>query len=259
MSAKLGLDCIGVLFRTVANDSEAYERSGNVLLDYFFGADIRVHESTANGAEILERIVSEQHAKGARPYVVPVGGSNAVGCLGYVRVAREIAAQADAEGMAIAHLVTATGSAGTHAGLEAGTRLFMPAACVQGVSVLDPDSARVRTNVAELATASLALATGAKPARVPEDEIILHDGFLGEGYGMPTAEMAAAIRVTARTEGFLLDPVYSGKAMAALVGLVQAGRFAPEETVVFLATGGTPALFAYADVFNGALAEQADS
>lgn len=258
-AARLGLGCVGVLFRTVPNRTAAYETSGNVLLDGFFGADIRIFDSTANGAQVLEGLLAEQSEKGATPYLVPVGGSNAVGCLGYVGVARELARQAEEAGIELAHIVTANGSAGTHAGLEAGARMFLPGTQVHGIGVLNPDADKVRETTGVLATATLALATNETAGPVPAGAITLHEGFLGEGYGMPTAEMAAAVRLTARTEGLLLDPVYSGKAMAGLVGLVQAGRFKPDEAVVFMATGGTPGLFAYADAFNGPLAETADA
>lgn len=254
-AARLGLGCIGVLFRTVPIDTDAYTRSGNYLLDEIFGADLRIFDATANGAEILSAILEEQLQQGHRPHVIPVGGSNAIGCLGYVRCAMELAEQARDLPVPLSHVVTANGSAGTHAGLEAGCRLFMPDAQVHGIAVLEPDGAKVRETVATLASATLTLAAGAEQPVIPADEITVHEGFVGPGYGIPIPEMAAAVRLAARTEGLLLDPVYSGKAMAGLVGLVQAGRFSPDEAVVFLATGGLPGLFAYVDSLQGPLAE----
>ncbi len=255
-SARLGMSCIGVLFKTVPNDSVPYRTSGNVLLDGLFGADIRTYPKDAKGAEVLEELLGEVKAKGGTPYLVPIGGSNATGCLGYVRVAMELKAQTENEGVDVDHIVVASGSMGTHAGLQAGTQLFLPATQVHGISVLNPDGDKVRRDTASLASGTLAEATGKeKSETVAPDDVTLHEGFIGDGYGMPTPEMAAAVRIAARTEGLLLDPVYSGKAMAGLVGLVQAGRFDGEETVVFIATGGSPGLYAYADVFNETYAE----
>lgn len=253
-AARMGLDCIGLLFQTVNNSSDAYNHSGNVLLDSIFGADIRVHPATANGQQVFEDVLEELRVKGRTPYVVPIGGSSEVGCLGYVRVLREIQEQAKNVGGA-EHIVVANGSAGTHAGLAAGAALYSPFTTIQGIGVLNPDADKVRESTAALATATGALAEPNRPVNFTADDIILHAGFLGDGYGVPTAEMAAAVRLVARTEGLLLDPVYSGKAMAGLIGLIQDGRFGADETVVFIATGGTPGLFAYVDSFTGPFAE----
>lgn len=252
--AKLGLECIGLLFKTVPNDAPAYEQSGNILLDGIFGAQIRTYPATANGRQVLDDVLTEVKASGRTPYIVPVGGSNEVGCLAYVRVVQEIRQQA-ASDTSIDHIVVANGSAGTHAGLTAGTALYAPGTMVRGISVLNPDTDKVRETTASLARATVALAAPDKETSISSSDIVLHDEFLGDGYGMPTAEMAAALRLVARTEGLLLDPVYSGKAMAGLIGLVQTGVFSREETVVFIATGGSPAIFAYIDSLNGAFAE----
>lgn len=252
--AKLGLECIGLLFKTVPNDTPAYEQSGNVLLDGIFGAQIRTYPATANGRQVLDDLLTEVKAAGRTPYIVPVGGSNEIGCLAYVRVVQEMQRQAGAD-FSIDHLVVANGSAGTHAGLAAGTMLYAPGTMVRGISVLNPDTDKVRETTASLANATLAMAAPDQGVSVSPSDIVLHDGFLGDGYGMPTPEMAAALRLVARTEGLLLDPVYSGKAMAGLIGLIQSGAFSREETVVFIATGGSPGIFAYIDSLNGALAE----
>ncbi|CDO60690.1 pyridoxal phosphate-dependent deaminase,putative [Candidatus Phaeomarinobacter ectocarpi] len=252
--AKLGLECVGLLFKTVPNEAAAYEQSGNVLLDGIFGAQIRTYPATANGRQVLDEVLTEMNAAGKTPYIVPVGGSNEIGCLAYVRVVREMLDQVGPD-MSIDHIIVANGSAGTHAGLAAGTALFAPGTKVRGISVLNSDADKVRETTAALASATVALASPEKAVSISATDIVLHDGFLGEGYGMPTPEMAAAVRLVARTEGLLLDPVYSGKAMAGLIGLIQTGAFSRDETVVFIATGGSPGLFAYIESFNGALAE----
>lgn len=252
--AKLGLECIGLLFKTVPNEAPAYEQSGNVLLDGIFGAQIRTFPATANGRQVLDDVLTETKAAGRTPYIVPVGGSNDIGCLAYVRVVRELLEQAGPDST-IDHIVVANGSAGTHAGLAAGAALFAPGTMIRGISVLNPDIDKTRETTASLAQATIALAAPDTKTSISPSDIVLHDGFLGEGYGMPTPEMAAALRVVARTEGLLLDPVYSGKAMAGLIGLIQTGTFSPDETVVFMATGGSPGIFAYIDSLNGELAE----
>jgi len=255
-AARVGLECVGLLFETVPNETVAYKTSGNVFLDGVFGAEIRTFPATANGRQVLDDVLEELKGKGKTPYIVPVGGSNETGCLGYVRTLKEISDQA-APGVQVNHILVANGSAGTHAGLAAGAALYAPGTLIHGVSVLNPDADKVRETTAGLAQATARLAEPEQNVSIGPDDILLHDGFLGEGYGMPTPEMAAALRLVARTEGLLLDPVYSGKAMAGLIGLIQAGVFMPEETVVFVATGGSPGLFAYVDSFNGELAEPA--
>ena len=254
-AAKLGMGCVGVLFETVPNQTPAYTRSGNVLLDGLFGADLRVFPASANGREVLETILTDLTQSGHTPYVVPVGGSNALGCLGYVRATQEMRQQATDMDTEIDHVVVANGSAGTHAGLVAGKQIFLPATSVHGIGVLDPDANKVRGTVSALATETKKLATGSTDTSISPDEIALHSGFLGDGYGQPTPEMAAEVRLVARTEGLLLNPVYSGKAMAGLLGLIQSGAFTPDETVVFVATGGSPGLFAYVDTFTDVYAE----
>jgi len=248
-AAKLGLSCIGLLFETVPNTSVPYTTSGNVLLDDVFGAELRRFPASANGREVLDGVLEEMQAEGRKPYIVPVGGSNEVGCLGYVRMLRELLDQSAPEQM-INHIVVANGSAGTHAGLAAGTALFAPYTKVHGIAVLNPDADQVRETTASLATATARTAHADCDATIAPDDVTLHLGFLGDGYGIPTPEMVAAVRLVGQTEGLLLDPVYSGKAMAGLIGLIQAGRFQPEETVVFVATGGSPGLFAYPDAFT---------
>lgn len=255
-AALLGFECIGVLFATVPNTSVPYTTSGNVLLDGLFGADIRLQPGDAKGGEVLDSIIKEVSDTGRMPYIIPVGGSNAIGCLGYVRVVRELKQQAEELGIRLDHLAVANGSTGTHAGLVAGTHLFMPETNVYGIGVLNPDADKVCHNTASLARATAALASSEEePAALTAESIKLVSGFMGDGYGIPTPEMVAAVRIVARTEGLLLDPVYSGKAMAGLIGLIQSGTFSSDETVVFIATGGSPGLFAYADTFNDQYAE----
>jgi len=248
-AARLGLDCIGLLFATVPNKTDAYTRSGNVLLDDVFGADIRIFPHDANGRDVFDAVLAEMVEANRKAYVIPVGGSSDVGCLGYVRVFRELMSQVgtvDQDGGA-AHIVVANGSSGTQAGLAAGACLYAPHMMVHGINVLSPEADKAKDTTAALAAATMKLAEPQRASSLSPDDILLHSGFMGDGYGIPTPEMIASLQLVARTEGLLLDPVYSGKAMSGMIGLIQAGMFDVDDTVIFIATGGTPGLFAYVD------------
>lgn len=243
--ARLGLRCELVLSRTVPLSGPAFERSGNLLLDELFGATVHVvpHDDEALAAAV-ERLHEEVDARGGRARWIPPGGSDEIGSLGYVGAGLELAAQLLDAGAGRAHVVVASSTGGTQAGLVTGLRLAGCDAHVHGVAVYR-DADRTLVEVARLA-ATVARLLGAEP--VDDDELSVDDAFLGDGYGRPTPEMWAALTTAARTEGLLLDPVYSGKAAAALVSWAAQGRFGDDD-VVFLHTGGAPGLFAYADRF----------
>ncbi|MBG6137895.1 pyridoxal-phosphate dependent enzyme [Longispora fulva] len=218
-AAYLGLGCHLVL----AGDPPA-QASGNLVLDRLLGATV---EWTTGPLE--DAIAAATAARGG--YLVPFGGSSPLGALGYVRAADELRAQVPD----VRLVVTATGSAGTHAGLAAG---FGDWGLVGGVRVTE--FADLRDRVRRLAGEAAALA--GRPA--PAGELVLDERHLGGGYGVPTREALAAIGLTARTTGLILDPVYTGKAMAALAAGVRDGELDPEATTVFLHTGGLPGVFA---------------
>jgi 1-aminocyclopropane-1-carboxylate deaminase/D-cysteine desulfhydrase-like pyridoxal-dependent ACC family enzyme len=229
----------------------AYEVSGNVLLDKLLGADVNVVKDQAEGAGVAQKILQEEAAAGRKVYAIPTGGSNAVGALGYVDCAREIVVQSRELGLKIGTVITAVSSAGTQAGLIAGFGALGEEVRVVGINVYNSDFAAQEETLSFLArevAASLGVATAACP---PLD--IRHD-YLGEGYGIPNDAVIEAIARTAQREGILLDPVYSGKAMAAMLSLIEAGEFgnASSEAVAFLHTGGTPGLFAYRDALMNA-------
>lgn len=183
---------------------------------------------------------------GGRPYVIPGGGSNVVGALAYVGCALEMLQQAAELGMKIDHVIHATGSSGTQAGLIAGFEGARSGVHVLGITVGRPRDNQER-NVGRLLdeTWSHLGLTGA-PSR---DAVEANDQYFGEAYGMPTPAMKEAVDLLARTEAVLLDPVYSGKAMAGLIDLVRKGRFGKDENVVFVHTGGQAGLFAYEPAF----------
>jgi L-cysteate sulfo-lyase len=243
-AVKVGMECVLVL-------SPAYTPglTGNLLLDQLLGARLVPVEQASDRQPMVEQIARELRAAGKRPYLIPTGGSTGVGALGYVNALQELETQAGALGVAFDAIVFCSGSGGTHGGLIAGTKLLGNRARVIGISDGEPKAAlvgmvlRVAREVADVLGAHLAFSAG---------EIVVHDEYAPEGYGMPSAAMVDAVRLVARTEGILLDPVYSGKAMAGLIDLVRTGRFAKDQTVAFVHTGGTPALFAYADRFTTA-------
>ncbi len=214
--------------------------SGNVLLDRLLGAKVRILSGNASAETAMEERAEALRGEGRRSYAIPVGGSNAVGALGYVECARELFAQAEGMNLQIDAVVHASASHGTQAGLAVGLAINEAEARLLGVGV-SGSSQQARANIERIAAA--ACEHLGSPPRFAEIEV--DDRFVGEGYGIPTPEGLAAIRLLAQLEGLLLDPVYTGKAMAGLVAMIREGRFSDEQNVVFLHTGGWPALFAY--------------
>lgn len=237
-AAKLGLKPVLVLADAVPGRTEAYAQGGNLTLDRLVGAEIRRVPAGEDAAAAIAAVVAELEAAGRRVFVIPVGGSNATGALGYVQAAAEIETQAAAMGIAPARIVVGSGSAGTQAGLVLGTAIP-----VVGVSVSAAE-ADLKAKVGGIVAAAAALHDyGDAPAR----EILVDDSQVGPGYGQPTAAMIEAVRMLAELEGIFLDPVYSGKAMAGLIAMARTGALSGP--TVFVHTGGSPALFAYDELF----------
>ncbi len=239
-ASKAGVDAVLILR---PGESDAVQ--GNLLLDRLMGARIRIAPQPtgdAVGTTVAEEMESLR-LKGRRPYFIPTGASTPLGAAAYVDAFFELLEQAEALGVAIDAIVFCTGSGGTQSGLVAGAALSHSEIRILGIS----DG----TSRAELAPAVSALVRGLG-ARVevtldvaPEDVIVLDE--YGGTYGAPTRECLEAIRLAARSEGLILDPIYTGKAMAGLADLVRQGRWRDDQTVVFWHTGGQPALFAYAE------------
>jgi len=223
------------------------EASGNNFLYRLMGVDrIKVVPGGSDMMEAMNAMAEEVKAQGGHPYLIPGGASNPLGALGYMACAQEILSQAFDMGLRIDRVVCASGSAGTHAGLLIGfwgTR--------SGIPVVGMNVSRKKTQQEELVfklareTAALAGIDG----ELPRDAVLCFDDYVGPGYSLPTAGMVEAVKMLARTEAVLLDPVYTGKAMAGLIDLVRKGFFKKGENVVFLHTGGAPALYAYLDSF----------
>lgn len=243
-ACKLGLACEVLLEHRVREPSEPYARSGNILLDRIFGANLREYPGGTNFTAAMYAVAAEIRAAGGKPYLVPGGASNPVGALGYVNCAMELLQQADESGLSIDHLVTATGSAGTQAGLIVGLRAMHSDMPLLGIGVNIPQAAQ------EEKVYSLAMATAeyiGRPGIVVREDIVANCDYVGSGYGVPTDAMNEAVLLLARIEGLLLDPVYSGKAMAGMIDLIRKGDFGTASNIVFLHTGGSAALFAYVD------------
>ena len=245
-ACKLGLDCYALLERRVPKKGDDYEQTGNVLFDNIFNTHIEFRETGLDmNAEALA-VTDRLRAEGRKPYFIPGGGSNKIGALGYVSTAQELLQQCAAMTLKPKLVVLATGSAGTHAGLLAGFHAMKCDMPILGISVRQPKEIQIE-NVYRLAIKTAAQLTDETLSR---DKVIVDDGYVGEGYGIPTAAMVAATNMVARNEGILLDPVYSGKGMAGLIGQIKTGQITDEGDVIFLHTGGAASLFAYEDLFS---------
>lgn len=239
-AAKVGIDCILVLQDAVDWQEPNYRRSGNMLLDGLLGAQVI---QIPNADDLLTRMGQEADklaAAGRKPYAIPVGGSNALGCLGYVECAREIAES----GQSFDHIVLATGSGGTQAGLLLGAATFGIKAPILGISVSKSTEKQVA-----LVSGLIDAARAATPdlGAVPLDKILVDDRHYLPGYGIPNEGVREALQLCASLEGLLLDPVYTGKGMAGLIALIREGRLKKTDKVLFVHTGGSAGLYAYSD------------
>ncbi|HEV8309832.1 MAG TPA: D-cysteine desulfhydrase family protein [Methylomirabilota bacterium] len=229
------------------------EWQGNLLLDRLFGAEFEFLPPDEYFRLIDDRMAAQAErarAAGLRPYVIPLGGASALGALGYVLAMQELAEQFRALGVERPDvLVTPVGSGGTQAGLEVGIRRWWPGTRVVGISV-SRDRAFFQERISQFATACAELlgwGFGFSPG-----DIWIEDGYVGPGYGVPSEGSIAAIREAARREGILLDPVYTGKAMDGLKGLVRTGAVRRGQRVLFLHCGGGPSLYPFARALAGA-------
>ncbi|MDX1405140.1 MAG: D-cysteine desulfhydrase [Woeseiaceae bacterium] len=248
-ACKLGMDCEVVFERRVKDATEPYINSGNVLLDRIFGANLRDVDKGTDMNAAMEEIADELKAKGRKPYVIPGGASNCIGALGYVGCALEMLAQANEQDLVIDHIVHATGSAGTQAGLVVGLRASNANIPLTGIGVNVPKDVQ-EEKVFKLAEET-ADYVGA-PGVVRREDVVANCDYVGDGYGIPTRAMNDAVMLLARLEGLLFDPVYSGKGLAGMIDLVKKGYFKEDERVVFVHTGGVAGLFGYADKLDTA-------
>ncbi|MDH4607352.1 D-cysteine desulfhydrase [Pseudomonas sp. BN102] len=242
LAARLGLACVALLENPIGTADRNYLQNGNRLLLDLFGAEVELVANLDNADELLAATGERLRAAGKRPYLVPIGGSNALGALGYVRAGLELAEQINkASGEAFAAVVLASGSAGTHSGLALALEHALPGTRVVGVTVSRPDATQ-RPKVEGLLQRTADLLGVALPAGL---KVELWDQYFAPRYGEPNAGTLEALRLLASHEGLLLDPVYTGKAFAGLLDGIATGAFAGNGPVLFLHTGGSPALFAY--------------
>lgn len=242
-----GMDCHLVLEERVPGSYNP-EASGNNFLYQLLGVkSITVVPKGTDMAAAMQGVADKLKASGRKPYVIPGGASNALGALGYVACMEEILAQMFAMGVNFDHMVVPSGSAGTHGGIIAGMIGNNGNIPVTGIGVNRPKA--VQEN-AVLTVANQALKLLGVEARVPADKVVAFDDYVGPGYSLPTDAMVEAVKMLAQTEAILLDPVYSGKAMSGLIDLARKGYFPKGANVLFLHTGGSPALFAYLPTFR---------
>lgn len=244
-AVKEGLKCQLILEERV-KDSYNPEASGNNFLFNLLGIEaVRVVPSGSNMLGELEKLAEELRAQGRKPYIIPGGGSNPIGATGYVACAEEIMSQLFDKGINIDHFVVPSGSAGTHAGIVTGMIGVNANIPITGISV--NRNKKLQTEAVYKLAKETAKYVGLKE-EITEDMIQVRDEFVGPGYSLPTGTMVEAVQLLARTEGILLDPVYTGKAFAGLVGMIREGKLKKGENVLFLHTGGSPALYAYTNV-----------
>lgn len=240
-AARHGLGCILVLAGGAPE-----EISGNLLLDRLLGARLR-WAGDRDRFEVMQEEAASERVAGRVPYIIPYGGSNAIGAAAYANAVDELTRQCLRLSLALDHIVFASSSGGTQAGIVVGARANAFGGRVLGISVDPPGDTLTRSvyDLALLTADLLELRVDIEPERVQ-----VTDAYLGAGYGALTDEVREAVQLVARTEGLLLDPVYTGKAMSGLIDMIRKGEFRTDETVLFWHTGGTPAIFAYGDALT---------
>jgi len=237
-----GMRCVLVLTAT----SDRPQVAGNLLLDHLYGADIRLVPSidpmlaVGKDEAVVAEVVAEERTAGRVPYVIPVGGSSGVGVCGYIGGSAELVDQLDAMAIRPSRLYYASGSRGTQAGLTLGAKLCDAAYQVYGVAVSagEPEKIERAKRIGNEAAVLLGLSE-----RLELSDLVTDQNFIGEGYGIPTPEAIEAISLFARTEAIILDPCYTSKAAAAMIDHIRRGEIDADDTIVFLHTGGMPAIF----------------
>jgi len=248
IAAKLGMTCHILLENRTGYEDDAYVYNGNVLLDQLHGATISSRPADTDMNAAMEELAQKLRDDGKKPYIIPGGGSNEIGALGYVNASIELTTQSNDRSLRIDHLVHATGSSGTQAGLVLGMEGMNSGIPVYGIGVRAPKQ-KQEEMVYDLARRTAEF-MGLNSDIVARERVVANSDYVGDGYGLPTAAMVEAVKMMAQYEGILLDPVYSGKGFSGLVDLIRKGHFKKGENVVFLHTGGSISLFGYPDIFD---------
>lgn len=246
-SAKEGLDCHLVLEERVAGSYKADASGNNFLFELL---DVKSIDVVPGGSDMMAEMSKKADvlaAAGKKPYIVPGGASNAIGAMGYAVCAEETMGQLNEMRLDIDHIIVPSGSAGTHAGMAVGMAGVNGGIPISGVNVSRTKD--VQEEIVYNLAVELAEKIGVKGG-VAREDIVCFDQYVGPGYSLPTDSMVEAVKLFAKNEAVLLDPVYSGKAAAGLIDLVRKGHFSDGANVLFLHTGGSPALYAYMDTFR---------
>ncbi len=246
-AVKEGMDCHLVLEERVAG-SYKVDGSGNNFLFKLMGVkSITVVPGGSDMVGEMEKVAAKVRGEGKKPYIIPGGASNTIGATGYVACAQEIQEQLFELGLSVDHIVVPSGSAGTHAGIVVGMYGMNANIPVSGINVSRPKE--LQEGIVHQLARDTAQRVGVRE-ELPASEIVCFDDYVGPGYSIPTDSMIEAVKLLARTEAILLDPVYSGKTMAGLIDLVRNDHFPPGANILFLHTGGSPALYEYLDSFQ---------
>jgi L-cysteate sulfo-lyase len=237
--ALVGLKCLIILEQRLKDPPNAYMNSGNVFLNKLFGADVKICPKEKNFIKYYEQVINDLKSKGTNVYFIPGGGSNPIGALGYVECLNEIKKEDDK--FKFTQIVHATGSAGTQAGLLAGKKYFNYNVPINGICVRYDKSIQTDKVFIEAKNTCEKLQCDI----LDKSDVVVYDEYIGSGYGEPTDEMKEATKLLAKKEGILLDPVYTGKGFAGLIGLVKNKKFDKNDNVLFIHTGGAVSLSAY--------------
>ena len=237
--ALMGLKCLIILEQRVKDPPDVYMNSGNVFLNKLLGANVKICPKSENFSQYSEKIIADLKSKGTNVYFIPGGGSNPIGALGYVECLKEIIKENNKYNFS--QIVHATGSSGIQAGLLAGRKYFNCNIPVTGISVRY-DKTTQEEKVYTLAKETCEML---QCNILDKSEVVAYDEYIGSGYGEPTEGMIEATKLLARKEAILLDPVYSGKGFAGLIGLIKSKKFTKDDNVLFIHTGGAVSLFAY--------------
>ena len=235
----MGLKCLIIFEQRLKDAPESYMKSGNVFLDKLFGADIKICPKNEDVSKYTEKIIKDIKSKGTNVYFIPGGGSNAVGALGYVECLNEIIKENNKYNFT--QIVHATGSSGTQAGLLAGKKYFNCNIPITGICVRHKKDIQINKVYTEAKKACEKL----QCKILDKSDVIVHDEYIGSGYGEPTESMVEATKLLAKKEAILLDPVYTGKGFAGLIGLIRKKKFSKNDNVLFIHTGGAVSLSAY--------------
>lgn len=238
----LGLEC-----HLILNGEKEEAKQGNLFLFDLMGAKITYIEDKDDFNQAAEELKRELEIKGRKPYIIPLGASVPLGSIAYIDSLKEIAVQGKERDLNIKHIFLATGSAGTQAGLELGCKMYLPKCKVHGVSV-GKGALEMKSLVSDLANQTAKFI--GKDFLFNKDDICVHDQYYGQGYAVPSNKGNQAVKTVAKEEGIILDPVYTGKAMSGLIDMLKKDEFKQGEDIVFLHTGGSPAIFNFTGSFK---------